>query len=565
MNKINALLQRGLKKVWASKSGGVLIYFAFGLPILLGVMALSVDLGRAFILNTELKDFSDAAALAGAAELDGRDGARVAAESAARTGLQGTLVNVQAFSTDGGGAGLAIDQVVFLKSLPADGTDFVASDTATSDAEARFIFVSVANRDVRSGLSRALGVIPDFNTAAKSIAGFNSVVCRIPAMMMCNPLEDNSTPASYGDLLNCNGGVPGTGSDYYGAPVIVGGNIVEQAGWEAHEDCLRGKQVLMKTGGGGGAHYFPGEFGLLDPPTGNQGAKNISILLATAVPDFCISDTADLRTGEAVGPVRAGLNVRFDLYGPGFNKNNPDYMPALNVVKGYQTDPGTCKNTEPPLPDPPVALTYPRDSCFATDTCLQGRFGFGVWNVPATAGVPESEPYWATNHFIPQGVVPPSESAGDDKDYADMTRYEVYRHEIETSNINLASMTQSPGTGAGIPQTHTPGPGENGIPSCYTGGTFYDPINDDPDSTLDDEEVQNLDRRLLRMVVINCVAEGPLNGNENGVTTIGTVEMFFTEAVGGSGNDKIDVWGEMVKIAPPGAKDGAKDIVQLYR
>ena len=87
MTKINALLQRGLKKFWTSNSGGVLIYVAFGLPILLGAMALSIDLGRAFILNTELKDFSDAAALAGAAELDGRDGARAAAEQAARTGL----------------------------------------------------------------------------------------------------------------------------------------------------------------------------------------------------------------------------------------------------------------------------------------------------------------------------------------------------------------------------------------------------------------------------------------------------------------------------------------------
>ena len=38
MTKINALLQRGLKKFWASKSGGVLIYIAFGLPILLGAM-----------------------------------------------------------------------------------------------------------------------------------------------------------------------------------------------------------------------------------------------------------------------------------------------------------------------------------------------------------------------------------------------------------------------------------------------------------------------------------------------------------------------------------------------
>ena len=67
----NPDLRKFLRKLHTSKSGGVLIYVAFGLPMLLGAMALSIDLGRAFILNTELKDFSDAVALAGAAELDG--------------------------------------------------------------------------------------------------------------------------------------------------------------------------------------------------------------------------------------------------------------------------------------------------------------------------------------------------------------------------------------------------------------------------------------------------------------------------------------------------------------
>ncbi len=562
MIKISALLQSGLKKVWASKSGGVLIYIAFGLPIFLGVMALSVDLGRAFILNTELKDFSDAAALAGAAELDGRDGARAAAESAARTGLQGTLVNIQAFATDGDGANLTVDQVVFLKNLPADGTDFVAADTATTDEEARFIFVSVVNRDIRSGLSRALGAIPDFDTSARSIAGFNSVICRIPAMMMCNPLED----ATYGTLAGCL-----QSDGYYGPPTAT-----QEATWSPHVDCLRGNQVLMKTGGGPGASYVPGNFGLLDPPTGNQGAKNVSILLATTVPDLCIADTADLRTGEAVGPVMAGLNVRFDLYSMGFTKNNVDYRPALNVVKGYTDGGGSgCSNNPPPdpLPADPDALAYPRDDCFnivlpgsspPTNSCHGERFGFGNWNIPAGA-TPETEPYWTVNH---PGVTAPT-FADDGANYADMTRYDVYRYEIETAVINLSTMTHMPEPlEAGMTRTHeteAPDPGEDALPSCYTGGEFSDPINDDPLDPNDDEDIANFDRRLLRMVVINCLAEGPLNGNESGVTTIGTVEMFLTEPAQGSGADKIDIFGEIAKVAPPGAKDGARDIVQLYR
>ena len=49
------LITHLLRRLRASKSGGVLVYVAFGLPMFLGAMALSIDLGRSFILNTELK------------------------------------------------------------------------------------------------------------------------------------------------------------------------------------------------------------------------------------------------------------------------------------------------------------------------------------------------------------------------------------------------------------------------------------------------------------------------------------------------------------------------------
>jgi Flp pilus assembly protein TadG len=251
-------------KLRASEHGGVIIYLAFMLPMLMGAIALSVDLGRAFILNTELKDFSDAAALAGAAELDGRDGAIDASISAARSGLSGTLLNVQAFATDGGGPGIVVDQIVHLRNLPADGTNFTLDDTATSNADARFIFVSVVNRNVRSGLSRALGVIPDFNTSARSIAGFQAVHCRIPAMMMCNPLEDKLTPFPTADLVGCEFADLGVGA-------------------LLKKDCLYGRQMLMKTGGGklpggGKAAYVPGDFGLLDCLDGKQGTNCVAPL-----------------------------------------------------------------------------------------------------------------------------------------------------------------------------------------------------------------------------------------------------------------------------------------------
>jgi Flp pilus assembly protein TadG len=529
-----------LNKFWASKSGGVIIYVAFGLPRLLGAMALSVDLGRAFILNTELKDFSDAAALAGAAELDGRDGARAAAEAAARTGISGTLVNIQAFATDAGGRNITIPPpgsvppgIVFLKNLPADGTDFTAADTATTDAEARFIFVSVVNRSVRSGLSRALGVIPEFDTTARSIAGFQAVHCRIPAMMMCNPLEDNVTPFPTADLDGCNFEDLGVGA-------------------ALKKECLYGRQMLMKTGGGN-ASYVPGDFGLLDCLDGKQGTNCVAPFVASAEPGYCVSTSANLRTGQAMGPVRTAINTRFDMYeNPFFKKegDNPDYRPALNVVKGHT---GPKCNTSPET-DPDIAMAYPKDKCFVENNCLGGRFGSGGWQDAADTdgdGIPDTgdrgQAYWNVNH--------PGQSLP--TDYTSMTRFELYRHEIETAPGN-----------PGIPDNSDPPPGdpigENANPSCYSGGTLSDPtMNADPDDPL------AIDRRKFTLAAINCLqyevdTGQKLAGNKDNVPVIGFVDVFLTGPAEGTGNTKADIFAEVIGVSPPGV-NGLKDIVQLYR
>jgi Flp pilus assembly protein TadG len=532
LRKLSFLPTR-LQKLWASKSGGVIIYIAFAMPMLLGAMALSVDLGRSFILNTELKDFSDAAALAGAAELDGRVGAMVAAEAAARSGITGTLVNVQVFATDGGGPNIVVDQVVFLQDLPADGTNFVAGDTATSDQDARFIFVSVIDRSVRSGLSRGLGVIPDFNTGARSIAGFNTVVCRLPAMFMCNPLEDTSFPIA--GLAGCSSSDLGTGKPL-------------------KDECLQGRGMLLKNGGGGGAgqgqqsQYFPGEFGLLDCPDGlvanNNGIRCVAESIAQSAPNVCITSRAFVQTGQGAGPIREAINTRFDIYHNPFYghpsiKSDPIYRAPLNVTKGYEPTGG--QNCSEEAADPATVAPLPRDTCFATDTCASGRWGQGDWYANG-----QGDDYWDMNHGNSGAVKP---------DLTQMTRYDLYRLEIESEYFGAA--------GPGVPE---PGGAPNGPTfedgkACnYTGGTFSDPGQDANDTGLDE-----IDRRLLVLTAVNCVEHGPFQGSQpEGVPVEGYIQVFLTEPAEHGGPEQLKVWGELAGVIERGT-DGLRDIVQLYR
>jgi hypothetical protein len=285
--------------------------------------------------------------------------------------------------------------------------------------------------------------------------------------------------------------------------------------------------------GGANAAFTPGNFGLLDPPTGNQGAMNVADQIASANPNACFSSFVETRTGQAIGPVDAALNVRFDHYdNPGFQSKSgdPNYRPARNVTKGRMpvaADP--CKTQI--VANPAVAMPLPRDDCFASATCAGGgRFGTGNWDRPG---------YWNVNH--PGGTpTPPG--------YGSMSRYETYRYEIDNNLIPDNSPT-----------------GEDGNAACYSGGILSDP-SDDANTTGSDEN----DRRILVVAVLNCqalIAQGfSLNGNSQALPVERFAKIFLTEPAQGQGNDKADIWGEIVGVLNPGELDGIlHDIVQLYR
>jgi hypothetical protein len=499
----------------SSDRGAVGVYYGILMAILLGAMALAFDLGRLFTLNTELQSHADAAALAGAAELDGSLGARARATLAAQTGLQNTLENVLTFATDGDGyeVNVAEGGILFLSQLPPDTEEIRAADLATSDADARFIRVVVEERRVDNVLSLPLIGVNPWVTNAMAIAGFTQAVCRFPPLFMCNPFESPEFPTASPE---CDAlmGQPG-------APFL--------------DECLvKGTQVLLKFVGADQANWTPGNAGLLDPPIGNQGAINVAEQLASAQPNACYGTLVDTRTGQAVGPVKAAINVRFDMYNnPSFQnkKNDPLYRPAANVTKGHMPDNNACDQVE--VDDPNIAMPLPQDTCFATDSCAGGgRFGDGNWDRDA---------YWGVNH---EGELKPP-------GYDGMSRYEVYRWEVDNNRIPDNSLDAPPG--------------ENGHPQCYTGGTISDP-SQDPDGVGMDE----IDRREMTLAVLNCVAlqqQGfSMNGNSPGLPVERFAKIFLTEPASGQGNEQADIWAEVTGTVDPGDQNGIlHDMVQLYR
>jgi len=517
-----ALTDRGAGATWrrllAAEDGAVLVLVTLTLPIILVLGSFVVDLGRVSAEQTELQAFADHVALAAAGELDGEDGAIGRARTAAATFITGDR---QTWGEGEPALSAQVDGDValrFLVDLPADDDAPIGTAYETSaDADARFVEVTVTPRTVSHLLAqaasaglRAIGADGDLPATtlldAPAVAGFTEYVCDITPLMFCRPND----PALYADLP--------------------------------------GRMISLKNGVGWG----PGAFGLLDNlaaadgPCGapNQGANFWRC--ATALVEGATRCTprhagVDIRPGNVAGPTESGLNVRFDIFATSLNseRNNPNFAPAPNVVKGIVAKGGGGGNNQgggnqgggnqgggnqgggggggnacignnfDPSPD---VMSLPRDTCFATGTCAGGRFGDGIWD---EAG------YIATNHG---GTAPAGYGAGG-------TRYDMYLAEIDAA-------------GGGDILT---GLSQTGRPECSN------QMSPDPE------------RRVLVAAAVDCSTLP--GGNASGVPVEDYWRIFMTEPAGMPSNG--DVWVEVIDRVEPfgaGAAQGIlRDVAQLYR
>ncbi len=479
---------------------------------MVGIVALSLDLGRTAITDTELKWAADAAALAGARQLDGLTGARDRARLAATGTLSGSGVGLTANSDtfDSDADAVEVVGVKFLSALgPGEST---AGDVeATTDDNARFIQVVVEQATVNNLLIQAVGGPATATVQQSSVAGYGLAICNTPPLMICNPDE---TPTNTEVNLT-----PGMG-------------------------------ILVKDGGGNKAYWGPGNYALLEIP-GLPGVNNIREAFASlGGSPVCFGNLVTTEPGNPVA-VNAGINVRFDMY-KGVTaglKNDPNYYPSKNVVKGLgygrgggatKCDPQTTGfNTYsgPSDPDGAELLQYPRDNCFYNGTCT--RFGDGVW----------SKSDYCTVNYGDTSCAPVTST----KEMS--TRYGLYRAEVESGEV---------------PQQASP-VNEDVKDLCYT-ANIWDNLKIGADVREEgfDTSANGPDRRVMVSAVVNCEEQKAL-GNLNGKKTVQVASwmlLFLTEAAGayGSGSAQQELFLEVIREVDVGQDDTiAREIVQLYR
>jgi Flp pilus assembly protein TadG len=366
-----------LRKLRRDERGSILVQFTIIVVVMMGMIGLALDGGRFIMLNSDLQDLADAAALAGAAKLDGTLGARTRADTAARSLGNANNVNwwdVSAPKILAGTAG-----VQFYATL----ADLDANNPASTDQQAKVIKVTTGSWQVAPTFLRPVGATSNNSTKATAAAKYDTDVCVPQGMMLCNPNEPAT--GGTGDPSATFNPTPGQEFRFSQTP---------------------------KTGTNN--DYSPGDFDLLKVPmpdgTLSGGNSDIQVYLSKQFGDSCVAGGMSPAAGQKTAATINGINVRFDE-NPNGSTAGMDLTSAPVKTDGY-IHPTTgrrlqCNQSTNPAP---TSSPLPED----TPLNMVGNTSIGAG--PSASSLTN---YWSNHH---SAAFPGS-----------TTRYDLYKSELNAT------------------------------------------------------------------------------------------------------------------------------------
>lgn len=473
-------MTRFLGKYRSDESGAIAAIYAIALFGLVGIAGVGWDYGRMMAMDSELQNAADQAALAAATQLNGRAGAIMRAEAAARTYL-GTAtsdyVNVTRMANDGDGRAISDLSFTFYDSYNSVTDTFGA--VTTVDAAAKVVRVVVNGREAFFALTPIVGLISSGDIAADAVAGLEAAACNVPPLMFCAP-GGNATFPGPGDV---------------------------------------GKALDLRERPQGSTEFTPGNFDLLQIAYDNIASSDQNRTLGLNSDLLGCTGAAILtRPGERDTENRA-VNTRFDIYPNGNSmscQGDGDFCPAQVVrntsqVRRIQSrganTPALCSEATASDYTLVAASTMPTgysaaSQGFPLDTCqLNGlagclSFGDGVWNF---------------NQYMADVHPGASTNGIDANNDGRMTRHEVYNWERADASRRVSTQIGD----------IVPGNGSQTIRYC---------THPTPASTPVVPSATQKDRRVITVASVDCTGQS----GRFPITTIRWVDLFLLGPVTGS-------------------------------
>ncbi|MGB4359799.1 MAG: Tad domain-containing protein [Rhodoferax sp.] len=471
--------------------GAVAITFALSLLLLMGFMALVFDLGRTYVVRTELQNAADAAALAGAKDLNQKlAGVQTAIATVKAIGLQ----NNTKFSFNGD-AGIEIfDDMISVSNCPYDGCTWIQASTIASDGQAADkTFLKV---DIPSG-----SLATFFARVPTTLDGTGIQETRTYGLAVAGYYLKEITPIGICAIDLIQGGTreltpPGAAKELteYGFRRGIAYDLMQLGPLVANSTPFLLNPVDV----------YPG------PPCDNNHSS------ASYARDFICSGTSASivsapswafgSTGMSWGPVRDALNSRFDDFS-GAGKCDPTNAPPDANIKEYTVPKaaGAGPTGNPRDWTQPGADSYPSQQSITIDSATHKPIP-----TPATA---DYGALWSYSRAVQAVGTSPNATAG-----------------------NPFTLSDWPGLYASntADQTASGYPGNPSIPP-FPVGTLAAPYNTSSGNKYftapPTHPPGKKDRRVLNIAIVDCATSSGNNCNA-AIRIIGVGRFFMqTKAV----------------------------------
>jgi Putative Flp pilus-assembly TadE/G-like len=287
--------ESGVNSDRKGERGSVLAISAFAMMALVLALGLCVDISHFYVVKAELQNAADASALAGASALNSAPAGIDEAQTRAVA-----LMNNYEFNNTG--VTITPESVKFAVNL--DGPYVSAEDARPLADNIRFVSVDIPSKSVGVYFAASAIGANSVSLTQKAVAGMSvspNVFCEwIPLAV----IDDTANPMLPGQTYTIRS-APGSG--------VSPGNY----------------QILAPTGRGGSSAREDIAHGVNDCAEPGD-AYNV-----------------DTKPGVSAGPVRDGLNTRFDDYSAGMSPD--DYPPDTNVKEDITWE--QYSNAKPGSPD----------------------------------------------------------------------------------------------------------------------------------------------------------------------------------------------------------------------
>jgi len=301
------------------EQGAVLVLATICLLVFLLGVALCVDISHFYLVGTELQNGADAAALAGATALSASSADGWGVTEATNRAVQ--TMNSYEFNNTGitinpENVRFAVNLADFDTAAPPDSRGMSATDAATSAGPIRFVQVTLPPKEVGVFFGQIVLGSDSIDLRRRAVAGQSVAINRFCNFSPLSVVQDDVTNAplqlsmdpSDPNYTNC---------------------VANSARF------TRGCTYVIRMGPGGGVG--PGNY--LSLALGSdRGGADLRRRLALGV-DGCytLGEPVDTEPGISTGPVKQGLNTRFDEY-QGGNVSPEDFPPDVNVIEGVNYD-----------------------------------------------------------------------------------------------------------------------------------------------------------------------------------------------------------------------------------